>query len=131
MKMIAPKKGCVKVKMMDEGVAGFSEMRTAILSYPNETAYVGYLVIKTKDNAGSMRNKTMRFYHIPEGLPATKKARFGGPKTHLDEHGLNPVHIPLDTDPENLPTLTVEELGKKSFESWWIPSSNAHISWTK
>lgn len=100
-----------KVRFQDEGNLGFPEMRDALLALPREFVHIGYLVVKTKDNAGSSRNKTIRFYFQPSDFPGAKAAKHTTTRGLLDV-ALDPIHLCKDVDEEDLEMLNAEILGK-------------------
>lgn len=101
-----------KVRFQAEGNGGFPEMKDALLALSRDFVHVGYLVVKTKDNAGSNRNKTIRFYFQPAGFPGAKAAKHTTTRGLLDE-ALEPIHLSKNVDEGDLETITAEQLGKE------------------
>jgi len=101
-----------KVRFQAEGNLGFPEMKDCLLGLSREFVHVGYLVAKTKDNAGSNRNKTIRFYFQPAGFPGAKAAKHTTTRGLLDE-ALNPIHLSKDVDEGDLESITAFQLGKE------------------
>jgi len=101
-----------KARFECQGKAGFREMADKILELPADATYYAFLIVKTKDNAGSDRQKFMRFLYIPDGFSAIKRSAVTTIVSHLDEE-LKPIAVSMDVDEEDLTTrLTAEELGK-------------------